>query len=156
MSERTDFIRHIERLPEAVAAAANGLSDKQLDTPTGEGKWTIRQIIHHIADANINAYTRMKLIVTETKPILKPYDQDRWAALPDGTSEPLEATFGLLRGLHLRWSRFLNSLSESDWSREGIHLENGKVTLDDVLKTYSTHGERHTEQIVTFRKKMNW
>jgi hypothetical protein len=156
MAEQTNFIEAIERLPEALKNAIHGLSDKQLDTPTGEGKWTIRQIAHHIADANINAYTRMKLIVTEQKPILKPYNQDQWAILADCKTGPVEPTLALIKGLHERWVIFLQSLPETSWTREGIHLENGKLTLFDVLKLYSNHGNSHLQQIVTFRQKMKW
>jgi hypothetical protein len=156
MNEHKDYILRIEKLPETLAEAVRGLSDQQLDTPTGEGKWTSRQIAHHIADANINAYTRMKLIVTEEKPILKPYHQDQWAVLADGMHGRLEATLTLIKGLHERWSIFLRSLPEISWLREGIHLENGKVTLDDVLRIYSKHGETHVQQIITFREKMKW
>ncbi len=156
MSEQTSFIETLERLPNALRAALQGLSDQQLDTPVGEGKWTIRQITHHIADANMNACTRMKLIVTEKKPILKPYNQDEWAILSDCASGPIESSLTLIKGLHERWALFLRSLPEPSWSREGIHLENGKVTLLDVLKLYSQHGESHMRQIITFREKMKW
>jgi uncharacterized damage-inducible protein DinB len=156
MTERDNLINNIEKIPNALQEALIGLSDKQLDTPSGEGKWTIRQIAHHIADANINAYTRMKLIATEQKPILKPYDQDRWAALPDANSGSIEPTLTLLTGLCKRWVQFLRSLPEEAWLREGIHLENGKVTLMDVLRTYSRHGDNHLTQITSFRKKNNW
>ena len=156
MKEHEDYIRRIEKLPEKLTAAVRGLSDNQLDTPTGEGKWTIRQIAHHIADANINAYSRMKLIVTEEKPILKPYDQDQWASLADSKNGRIDPTLTLIQGLHERWLVFLRSLSEASWTREGIHLENGKVTLGDVLRIYSNHGETHVQQIITFREKMKW
>ena len=155
-AERNDWIQKIQGLPSKLEIAIQGLSDAQLDTPTGEQKWTSRQIAHHIADANINAYARMKLIVTEEKPILKPYDQDRWAALVDCWNGRLESTLLLLKGLHERWVIFLQSLPETSWTREGIHLENGKVTLEDVLRIYSRHGETHLQQILSFREKMKW
>jgi hypothetical protein len=98
----------------------------------------------------------MKLIVTEEKPILKPYDQDKWAVLTDCKNGRLESTFALIKGLHERWLIYLHSLPEASWTREGIHLENGKLTLDDVLKTYSNHGETHVQQIISFREKMKW
>ena len=156
MKEHKNLIESIERLPNALSVAVHGLSDKQLDTPTGDGKWTIRQITHHIADANMNAYTRMKLIATEEKPILKSYNQDQWAILADCKSGPIESTLTLIKGLHERWVLFLRSLPETSWTREGIHLENGKVSLFDVLKLYSRHGESHMQQIVAFRAKMKW
>ena len=99
--ERNEYIQKIQQLPLKLAAAVKRLNDAQLDTPTGEGKWTSRQIAHHIADANINAYARMKLIVTEEKPILKPYNQDQWAALTDSKNGPLEPTLALIKGLCL-------------------------------------------------------
>jgi hypothetical protein len=155
-SERNEWIQKIQQLPIKLETAVKGLSDTQLDTPTSEGKWTSRQIAHHIADANINAYSRMKLIVTEEKPILKPYNQDHWAALADSKNGRIESTLLLIKGLHERWLMFLNSLPETSWTREGIHLENGKVTLEDVLRIYSRHGETHVQQIISFREKMKW
>jgi hypothetical protein len=155
-SERNEWIQKIQQLPLKLETAVKGLSDTQLDTPTGEGKWTSRQIAHHIADANLNAYSRMKLIVTEEKPILKPYNQDQWASLADCKNGRLDSTLTLIKGLHERWVMFLNSLPETSWTREGIHLENGKVALEDVLRIYSKHGETHMQQIISFREKMKW
>jgi hypothetical protein len=156
LSERNEYIQKIQQLPKKLETAVKGLNDAQLNTPTGEGKWTSRQIAHHIADANINAYARMKLIVTEEKPILKPYNQDQWAALADSINGPLDPTLDILKGLNERWSVFLRSIPETSWTREGIHLENGKVTLDDVLRMYSRHGETHVQQILSFRETMKW
>jgi hypothetical protein len=155
-SERNEWIQKIQQLPLKLETAVKGLSDTQLDTPTGEGKWTSRQIAHHIADANINAYSRMKLIVTEEKPILKPYNQDQWASLADCKNGRIDSTLTLIKGLHERWFMFLQSLPETSWAREGIHLENGKVALEDVLRIYSKHGETHMQQIISFREKMKW
>ena len=98
----------------------------------------------------------MKLIVTEIKPILKPYNQDQWAALADAKTGQIESSLTIIKGLHERWVIFLRSLPETSWTREGIHLENGKVTLDDVLRIYSKHGETHMQQIISFREKMKW
>ena len=156
MTEHENSIDALERLPNLLNDALRGLTDKQLDTPVGEGKWTIRQIAHHIADANINAYTRTKLLATEDKPILKPYNQDQWAILTDSKSGSIEPTITLLKGLHERWVRFLRSLPETSWAREGIHLERGKVTFFEQVKLYSKHGESHMQQIITFREKMKW
>lgn len=156
MTEIESLIQKIENLPYSLTLAINGLSDEQLDMPAGANKWTIRQIAHHIADANINAYTRMKLIATEDKPILKPYNQDLWSNFADAKSSKLEPTLLLLKGLHDRWVQFLRSLPEASWTREGIHLEKGKVSLQDVLRNYASHGESHMNQIIEFREKMKW
>lgn len=155
-SERKEMIDKIRQLPNKLETAVKGLSDAQLDTPVGAGKWTIRQIAHHIIDGNLNAYLRMKFVITEEKPILKPYDQDKWAALIDSKNCPVDASLSIAKGLHERWTQLLESLPESSWTREGIHLENGKVSLDDLLATYSKHGETHLQQILNFKQVQKW
>ena len=151
--ERKTLIDIIRKLPARVEAAVTTLSERQLDSPTAEHKWSIRQIVHHIADAHMNGNVRMKLVVTENKPILKPYDQDAWAMLEDTAKGSLRASLDIIRGLHERWAQFLESLPEEAWTREGIHLENGKVKLEDLLKTYARHGENHLQQILTYKQK---
>ncbi|HVN48754.1 MAG TPA: putative metal-dependent hydrolase [Bacteroidota bacterium] len=154
--ERNESIEKIKTLPAKLEAAVKGLNDQQLNSPYGEGKWSLRQVAHHIADANMNAYTRMKLVATEQKPILKPYNQNQWAVQEDSVHGSVESSIQILRGLHERWVRFLNNVPEESWLREGIHLENGKVTLESILALYAKHAENHVQQIVTFRQKMGW
>ena len=156
ITERNESIEKIKTLPAKLEAAVKGLSDDQLNTPYGEGKWTLRQVAHHIADANMNAYTRMKLVATEQKPILKPYDQNPWAEQADSLQCPVEASLVLLRGLHERWVRFMNAVPEESWLREGIHLENGKVSMEQILSLYAQHAENHVQQIVSLRQKKGW
>jgi len=156
MTEHKDIYKHLEQLPEALADAVQGLSDQQLDTPLGEGKWTIRQIVHHISDTNINAYTGAKQIATEDQPVLKSYNQEQWATLADYKMGGIEPTLTLVKGLHERWIQFLKSLPEASWSREAVHQGNGKVTLHDMLRAYSHHNEEHLQDIIIFRMKKNW
>ena len=145
-SERQAKLQKINQLPAQLEATVQGLTDGQLDKPRGEGEWTVRQVVHHVADSHINSVIRLKLILTEDHPTLKPYDQEQWATLPDSTL-PLEATFSILRGLHQRWVTLFEKLSEDDWSRTGYHPEIGDVTPDDLLTIYARHGEEHIEQI---------
>jgi uncharacterized damage-inducible protein DinB len=156
VTERNESIEKIRTLPAKLEAAVKGLSDDQLNTPYGEGKWTLRQVAHHIADANMNAYTRMKLVATEHKPLLKPYDQDQWALQADSLRGSVDASLTILRGLHERWVQFLNALPEESWIREGIHLENGRVSLEQILALYANHAENHVQQIVSVRQKKGW
>lgn len=145
-SERDIFIKSIHNFPQTLENKIAALSETQLDLQCGEGEWTVRQVVHHVADAHFNGYIRMKLILTEHKPILKPYDQDAWALLGD-TGLPIKPSLEMLRGLHERWSHLLEGLPETSWERSGIHLENGLVTLDDLLALYAQHGKSHLEQI---------
>lgn len=154
-SERTAAIAKIRELPEQAAAAVKGLHDQQLDTPYGEGKWTSRQIIHHLADSHLNAFIRMKLIVTENYPTLKPYDQDAWAKTRDSLC-PVESSLEILRGLHARWVDLLESLPDSAWARAAYHPDNGKMALEEFLKLYEEHGTHHLAQITGLRARNGW
>jgi hypothetical protein len=145
-SERTALIAQIKNFPAELEALLAKYADNQLDTPVEPGEWTIRQIVHHLPDAHMNGFIRMKLVLAENKPILKPYDQDVWAGQAD-MKLPIQPSLQILRGLHERWAALLSSLLESDWERAGIHLDNGLVTLDQLLHTYAGHGQAHLDQI---------
>jgi hypothetical protein len=154
-NDRREKITRIRALPGAVEAAIRGLNEAQLDTPYRDGGWTVRQVVHHLADSHANAIIRMKLIMTENTPTLKPYDQDEWAKLKD-TTLPVEPSLSILKGLHERWACLLESISPEMWSRSAHHPESGKVSLDDLLNTYSRHGENHVRQITDLRKSKRW
>lgn len=154
-SERKERIARIRALPEAAASAIHRLSDQQLDTPYRDGGWTVRQVVHHLADSHLNAFVRMKLILTETHPTLKTYDQDEWAKLDD-TALPVSHSLAILQGLHARWTRLLEQVPDSDWTRAAFHPENGEVTLEDILSTYARHGDNHVKQITGLRTARGW
>ncbi len=142
----SDAIEEIGALPDLLESRAADLSDEQLDTSYREGGWTRREVIHHIADSHMNAYIRMKLIVTEEHPTLKPYDQDRWAEQAD-SEMPIDVSLRLIRALHERWHRFLVSLPEEAWNRTAHHPEDGEVSLGSLLRSYARHGVHHVRQI---------
>ncbi len=155
-AERREKIEKIHSLPNAVEAAVKGLNDQQLDTPYREGGWTVRQVVHHIADSHMNAFVRMKLMVTENHPTLKPYDQDAWAGLPDSHGVPVQSSLAIIRGLHERWATLLAALPESAWARTAYHPERGEVTMEGTLSTYAGHGANHVGQIVGLRQAKRW
>ncbi|HEY0241755.1 MAG TPA: DinB family protein, partial [Gemmatimonadaceae bacterium] len=107
--QRTAKIALIADCPRALHDAVKGLSDEQLDTPYRDGGWTVRQVIHHVADSHVNAYLRFRWTVTEDHPTLKAYDQDVWATLPD-TKLPLAPSFSIIDGIHTKWTTFLSAL----------------------------------------------
>ena len=145
--ERREHIEAIRVLPDLLEEAVAGIPHDQLDLSYREGGWTRRQVIHHIADSHLNGYTRMKLTLTEDRPMLKPYNQDAWAALADSTS-PLEPTLALIRGLHGRWVVFLEHVREEEWGRIADHPEDGDLTLEELLHIYAWHGRHHIKQIM--------
>ena len=113
VAARQGFIEQIERAPTALAAAVGGLDDGQLDTPYREGGWTLRQVVHHVADSHINAYVRFKLALTEQNPTIRPYDQPGWARLPDASRGPVAMSLDLLTPLHERWVEMLRNIDEA-------------------------------------------
>lgn len=146
-AERQKKIDQIRELPAKLEQTVASLSEAQLDATAGKDEWSIRQLVHHLADAHLNAFLRTKLILTEDKPILKPFDQASWVRLPDTTDLPIRPSLEILRGIHYRWSGLLEGLPESAWGRVGIHLEAGIITMENLLDTYSKHGEDHLQQI---------
>jgi uncharacterized damage-inducible protein DinB len=153
--QRQSRIADIRELPAIIKSAVAGLSDEQLDTRYRDGGWTVRQVVHHVADSHMNAYLRFRWLVTEDHPTIKTYDQDIWAGLSDSRLA-LDSSLKIIDGLHERWAAFLDALPESAWSRKGMHPELGEVTLDDLLEIYSGHGAHHAGQITDLRARKGW
>jgi len=145
--ERTAALAHLETLPQRLREAVGALPPGSLDTPYREGGWPARQVVHHVADSHLNAYLRTKLALTEDGPTICPYDQDRFAALPDAAL-PVEPSLALLDGLHERWTTLFRNLDGDGWSRFFVHPEHGRrFTLDEVLAHYAWHGRHHTAHV---------
>jgi hypothetical protein len=155
-AERHDLIAKLRPLPTAVEAAVKDLSAAQLATPYREGGWTVGQVVHHPADLHLNGFVRMKLMLTEVGPVLKPYDQEAWAKLSDTAAVPIESSLLILRGLHERWATLLEDLAETSWKRSALHPEIGVVTLADLLAAYVHHGEQHVGQALSLRSRQGW
>jgi uncharacterized damage-inducible protein DinB len=143
-------------LPENLRAAIEGLSTAQLDTPYRDGGWTVRQLVHHLADSHMNAYIRIRLALTEDWPIIKPYDEKLWAELPDALTAPPDLSLRLLDALHYRWVLLLRSLSEDQWQRGYNHPENGRQSIAEAVALYAWHCRHHTAHITELRKRMGW
>jgi len=146
-AERRERINRIRQFPAELEARVKDLTEAELTTRFLAGEWSVAQNVHHLADSHMNAFIRTKLLLTEDNPTIKPYHQEIWAELPDGCELPIQHSINILHGLHYRWVKILENLSEADWSRRGIHPEIGAITIEDILKTYSEHGAGHIDQI---------
>jgi len=154
-AERREAIDALAVMPEALRAAVRGLTDEQLDTPYRPGGWTVRQLVHHVADSHLNAYIRFKLGLTEDDPTIKPYDQDAWVKLAD-SKLPVAVSIDLLGALHTRLVALLRATPDDAFSRAIQHPENGPMTLDQMLGVYSWHGCHHTAHITALRERKGW
>ncbi|SFE20409.1 DinB superfamily protein [Paenibacillus algorifonticola] len=147
----------IESAPARLRAAVSDLSAEQLDTPYRPDGWTVRQVVHHIADSHMNAYMRYKLALTEETPTIRPYYEERWAELSDGRTGPVELSLALLDALHSRWLLLLRSLSREQLERAFIHPESGNtIRLNWNAGNYAWHGNHHIAHITRLRERMGW
>lgn len=156
LDERRQAIDAIAEAPARLRAAVSGLTDAQLDTPYRPGGWTVRQLVHHVADSHMNASTRVRLALTESNPTIKPYDEAAWAELADARTLPVALSLGLLEALHERLVYLLRATPAEVFARTLIHPENGPMTLDALLSTYSWHGRHHTAHVTALRERMGW
>ncbi len=149
-------INEIEVLPELLAQAIQGLAPDQLDTPYREGGWTIRQVVHHLADSHMNAYIRTKWALTEEAPLIKAYNEKAWAETPETKAAP-ELSLAILKSLHDKWAALMRQLSPNDLSREFVHPETRKSQhLDRMISLYAWHGAHHLAHITQLKKKRGW
>jgi hypothetical protein len=155
-AERAALIDVIAAMPERLASATRGLSAVAIDTPYRPGGWTVRQLVHHLADSHANAYIRTKLIATEDRPPLKAYQQAAWAELSDATTEPVDTSIALLTSLHRRWSGWLRTLDPALFGRTGQHSENGPMTMDELVSMYAWHSRHHVAHITELRRREGW
>lgn len=146
-AERLDLTRQIAELPAQLEELVGGLTPQQLLARPLAGEWSVAQNVHHLADSHMNSFIRLKLILTEENPPLKPYDQDAWAERADANHPDISLSLQLLRGLHARWAQLFDSLGDAEWARTGVHPESGIVTPADLLRSYARHGAGHLDQI---------
>ncbi len=154
--KRRQWIQALRDLPFQLLAAVSQLNDRQLDTPYREGGWTVRQVVHHLADAHLHGYLRTKWVVAETEPTLKTWEQDDWSQFSDAKAGPVEHSLQILTGLHRRWCHWLERLDASDWNRTARHPELGTVSLSRLVAMYAAHGHNHLQQILELKKRMGW
>jgi hypothetical protein len=145
--ELAEHLAIIEALPGRLRSLAGGLNDAQLDTPYRPGGWTIRQVVHHIADSHLNAYVRMKLAATEDRPTVKTYHEELWAELPEAKSAPIDMSLALIEALHRRMTAFLRAVPAETLRRSFQHAEWGTVTIEECVTMYSWHCRHHAAHI---------
>ncbi len=154
-AQREQLIATLAELPAKMRAAVAGLNENQIDTPYRDGGWTVRQTVHHVADSHMNSFLRFRWAITEDNPTIKPYDEAKWAEIPDA-KEPVEVSLTLIDSLHRRMVVMLRSFGPEEWRRTLVHPENGPLTLDKMLGLYAWHSRHHVAHITELRKRMGW
>lgn len=150
-------ITEIASFPERLKKEVVSLNEEQLNSPYRENGWTVRQVIHHCADSHMNCFIRIKWALTENKPLIKIYHEDRWSELHDNLTMPIQPTLSFLEGLHFRLAYLMNNLSEADLEKTFIHPENNKeYKIKEVIGTYAWHGNHHLAHITELKKLKGW
>ena len=153
--DRLSAISILAELPTHLRNAVEDLSYAELGTPYREGGWTVRQLVHHIADSHMNAVTRIKLALTEDWPTIKPYDEKSWAVLHDSAA-PVEWSLNLIEALHARWVMLLQSLDDAQWGRGFRHPDRGPQSVELAACLYAWHSRHHTAHITHLRHRQGW
>lgn len=154
--ERARFIDTIAAVPARLREAIAGLSDAQLETPYRDGGWTLRQVVHHVADSHMNSYIRTKLALSEERPTINRYDEKSWANMADSVVTPVATSAALVEAVHERWVNLLRALPEEGFARTFVHPERGEMSLDTLLALYAWHGSHHVAHITTTRQRHGW
>jgi hypothetical protein len=153
---RAAAIDAIASLPERVRAAVGGLSDAQLETRYRPEGWTVRQLVHHVADSHMNGFIRVKLALTEEAPTIKPYNENAWAQLADARL-PVDVSIGIIDGIHTRWAAVYRGMTAAQFDRSFVHPEIGApLTLDWHLQNYAWHSHHHLAHITELRRRQGW
>jgi uncharacterized damage-inducible protein DinB len=153
---RDELLTRLADAPGQLRAAVAGLAESQLDTPYRLGGWTIRQVVHHLADSHMNWFIRTRLALTENEPVVKPWDEVAWAELHEARTALIEPSLDLVDGLHRRWVELFQSLTEEQWKRGMVHPERGVFVLDTSLAMWAWHIRHHTAHITELRGRMGW
>ena len=152
-----EWITDIKFLPQHIENAVTNLDEAQLDTPYRPGGWTVKQLVHHVADSHMNAYIRFKLGLTEDNPTIKPYEQDLWTNMSDTQNLPINISLTILHAVHLRWVEVLKNIKPEEWDRTVVHPEHGKqMSLYFLLGMYAWHSRHHVAHITALRERNGW
>ncbi len=150
------WIDEIARFPAKLRAVVEPLTVEQLETRYRPGGWRVRQVVHHLADSHMNSFVRFKWALTEDRPRIKAYFEERWANLADYGEVPVSTSIAFLAALHDRWVVLLRALSEEDLGREFVHPDSGPVRLDLNIGIYAWHGRHHLAHITSLAEREGW
>ncbi len=145
----------IRQAPQRLHDAVQDLTSPQLNTKYRN--WTVRQIVHHLADSHMHCYIRFKWTLTEDRPVIKAYDESKWSDLVEARTGDIEPSLQLLAGLHRRWVQLIEMMTDEDFSRTFVHPEfDQTMSLADAIPYYAWHCRHHTGQILWLREHHNW
>ncbi len=153
--DRRFAVMTLAEMPEALREAVRGLDADQMNTPYRPDGWTVRQVVHHVADSHMTAFHRVRRALTEDVPTVVGYDEKAFARLPD-VAAPAEWSLELIEAVHARWVMMLQALDDAEWQRQFKHTERGLSTIEAATLLYAWHSRHHVAHITQLRKRQGW
>lgn len=154
---KVERLADIRFLPGLLEQAIENLDEAQLNTVYREGGWTVKQVVHHVADSHMNALCRLKLIITEINPTIRPYDEAKWAQTSEYENLPVNVSLTMIHTLHAKMFELFSNVNDEDGSRTYIHPEHQKqFDLWYLLGMYAWHGKHHVAHITSLRERNGW
>lgn len=154
--DRRYAIHVLAEMPEQIRAAVEDLDEAQINTPYREGGWTVRQVVHHVADSHATAFFRLRKALTENWPVVEGYDEKAFAELADVKAAPVEWSLEIIESVHARWVMLLQTLDDVQWARGFKHAERGPMTVEVATLLYAWHSRHHVAHINHLRAQKGW
>ncbi len=154
---KAERLADIQFLPGLLERAIENLDEAQLTTPYRDGGWTVRQVVHHVADSHLNALSRLKFTLTEDNPTVMGYDEVKWAETIEYTVLPVNISLTMIHTIHAKLVALFSNLKDEEWNRTYIHSASKKqFDLWYLLGMYAWHGKHHAAHITTLRERKGW
>lgn len=156
MEHIRNWILEMENAPTLLMDAVRGLTPEQLDTPYRPEGWTVRQVVHHLADTHVNTYITFRRTLTEERPSIPGHDVNGWAELMDAKTGDIGASLALFDSLQERFANLLWTMDEVDFRRKYRRTDGSERDLATTLGIYAWHGRHHAAHITHLKEKMEW
>jgi hypothetical protein len=145
--ERAALIQQYKDGFRQVADAMSGISNEELDFHRAPGKWSAREIVHHLADSETTSAIRLRRLLVEFNPYINAYDQDEFAKKLQYSKRPVEPALKALDAAIETTAQILDLMTDQDWKRNGEHAEMGPYSAERWLEVYAAHARNHADQI---------
>lgn len=149
---RQEYLTQLSQITNILRDTIKEMTEEQLEQSYREEGWSARQIIHHMADNDMNAYIRLKRALTEDEPLAASYREDLWAELNDYSDTPIETSIVLMECIHMRMMNLIRGLEEEDYAKMLTTAVLGKITVDTAIQRFIWHNHHHISHLKQIMK----
>lgn len=154
---KAERLADIQFLAGLLERAVENLDEHQLNTPYRDGGWTVKQVVHHVADSHMNALSRLKFVLTEDNPTIMGYDEQAWAQTAEYSQLPVNVSLTMIHTIQQKLFVLFSNVKDDEWIRTYIHSHSKKqFDLWYLMGMYAWHGKHHVAHITGLRERMGW